>query len=130
MTSQELTHFKTMVRVWRTKSLLFCLRYDPLIVFRRQNHITFIFMKTMSHDLLVQMVYSYFSIWRQKISEEQAFRVLPSKNLRSMTASKLTFKGKLSLDIAACKGPQYVPFNSCSSTLHCLFSNSLIIKKN
>ena len=46
-----------MVRVWKPKSLLFCLRYDPLIVFRRQNHITFIFIKTMSHDLLVQMAY-------------------------------------------------------------------------
>ena len=46
-----------MVQVWKTKSLLFCLRYDPLIVFRRQNHITFIFIKTMSHDLLVQMAY-------------------------------------------------------------------------
>ena len=58
MTSYELTHFKKMVRVWKTKSLLFCLRYDPLIVFRRQNHITFIFIKTMSHDLLVQVAYS------------------------------------------------------------------------
>ena len=37
-----LTHFKKVVRVWTTESLLFCLRYDPLIVFRRQNHITFI----------------------------------------------------------------------------------------
>ena len=46
-----------MVRVWKTKSLLFCLRYDPRVVFRRQNHITFIFIKTMSHDLLVQMAY-------------------------------------------------------------------------
>ena len=55
MTSYELTHFKKMVRVWKTKSLWFCSRYDPLIVFRRQNHITFIFMKTMSHDLLVQI---------------------------------------------------------------------------
>ena len=43
-----------MVRVWKTKSLLFCLRYDPLIVFRRQNHITLIFIKMMSNDLLVQ----------------------------------------------------------------------------
>ena len=34
-----------MVRVWKTKSLLFCLRYDPPIVFRRQNHIIFIFIK-------------------------------------------------------------------------------------
>ena len=44
--------FKKMVWVWKTKSLLFCLRYDPLIIFQRQNHITFIFIKTMSHDLL------------------------------------------------------------------------------
>ena len=47
-----------MVRVWKTKSVLFCLRYDPLIVFRRQNHITFIFIKKMSHDLLMQMDYT------------------------------------------------------------------------
>ena len=46
-----------MVRVWKTKWLLFCLRYDPLIVFQRQNHVTFIFIKTMSHGLLVQMAY-------------------------------------------------------------------------
>ena len=46
-----------MVRVLTNKSLLFCLRYDPLIVFRRQNHITFIFIKMMLHDLLVQMAY-------------------------------------------------------------------------
>ena len=57
MTNYELTHFKKMVQVWKTKSLLFCLRYDPLIVFLRQKHITFIFIKTMSHDLLVQMAY-------------------------------------------------------------------------
>ena len=46
-----------MVWVWKTKSLLFCLRYEPLIVFWRQNHITFIIIKTMSHDLLVHMAY-------------------------------------------------------------------------
>ena len=40
-----------------TKSLLFCLRYDPLIFFWRQNHVTFIFVKMMSHHLLVQMAY-------------------------------------------------------------------------
>ena len=57
MTSYELTPFKKMVLVWKTKSLLFCLWYDPLIVLQRQNHITFIFIKTMSHDLLVQMAY-------------------------------------------------------------------------
>ena len=55
MTIYELIDFKKMVRVWKPKSPLFCLRYDPLIVFRRQNHVTFIFIKTMSHDLLVQM---------------------------------------------------------------------------
>ena len=38
MPSYETTHFKKMVRVWKTKSLLFCLRYDPLMVFWRQNH--------------------------------------------------------------------------------------------
>ena len=27
------------------------------MVFRRQNHITFIFIKTMPHDLLMQMAY-------------------------------------------------------------------------
>ena len=48
MTSYELTHCKKMVRVWKMKSLLFCLRYNPLMAFRRQNHITFIFIKTMS----------------------------------------------------------------------------------
>ena len=37
--------------------LVICLGYDPLIVFWRQNHVTFIFIKTMSHDLLVQMAY-------------------------------------------------------------------------
>ena len=35
--SYGLTHFKKMARVWKTKSL-FCLRYDPLIVFWRQTH--------------------------------------------------------------------------------------------
>ena len=50
--AMNLVIFKKMVWVWKTKSLLFCLRYDPLIVFQRQNHITFIFIKTMSHDLL------------------------------------------------------------------------------
>ena len=35
----------------------FCLRYDPLIVFRRQNRIAFNFTKTMSYDLLTQMAY-------------------------------------------------------------------------
>ena len=49
-----------MVWVWRTKSdYYFFLRYDPPIVFRRQSHfITFIFIKTMSYDILVQMAYS------------------------------------------------------------------------
>ena len=63
VTSYKLTHFKKMVWVWKTKSLLFCLRYDPLIVFRMQNHITFIFIKAMSHDLLAQMAY-YFGLIR------------------------------------------------------------------
>ena len=59
MSSYELTHLKKMVRGLKTKSLLFCLRYDPPMVFWRQNHITFTFIQMMSHDLLVQMAYSY-----------------------------------------------------------------------
>ena len=66
MTSYKLTHLKKMVRVWKTKSLLFCLRYDPLMVFWGQNHITFIFIKMMSHDLLVQMAY-WFSWAKQQL---------------------------------------------------------------
>ena len=58
MTSYGLSHFNQMVRVWKTKSLLFWLRDDPLIVFWRQNHVTFIFVEMMSHDLLVQVAYS------------------------------------------------------------------------
>ena len=57
VTRYELTYFKKMVRFEKPNHHLFCLRYDPLIVFRRQNHITFIFIKTMSHDVLVQMAY-------------------------------------------------------------------------
>ena len=53
VTSYGLSHFEQIV----DKSLLLCLRDDPLIVFRRQNHVTFIFIKTMSHDLLVQVAY-------------------------------------------------------------------------
>ena len=37
----QLTHIMKMVRVGNTKSLLFCLRYYPLIVFRRQNSFHF-----------------------------------------------------------------------------------------
>ena len=54
VTSYDLTHFKKLVRVGKTKSLSFCLRYDLLIVFWGQNHNTFIFIKMMPHDLLVQ----------------------------------------------------------------------------
>ena len=51
MNSYELTHFKKMVRVWKTKSQLFCLRYDPLIVLRRQDHLTLIFIKMITWPL-------------------------------------------------------------------------------
>ena len=57
MTIYELTLFQKMVRV-KTGSLLFCLRYDPLIVFRKQNH-NFQFHKTMSHDLELQKKVTY-----------------------------------------------------------------------
>ena len=53
----ELTHFKKMVRVWKTKSLLFWFKIWPTNFFWRRNHITFIFIKMMSHDLLVQMAH-------------------------------------------------------------------------
>ena len=73
MTSYEFTHFTKMARVWKTKSLL-SLKYDPLIVFRRQNHITFIFMKTMSHDLLVQMAYWSFLCFSLEAQISPAFQ--------------------------------------------------------
>ena len=66
MTSYWLSHFKQMVSVWKTKSLLFCLRDDLLIVFRNENHVTVIFfIKMMSHDFLVQVAYYNFkqSFW-------------------------------------------------------------------
>ena len=46
VTGHELTHLKKMVRVWKSKSLLFSLRYDPLIVFffKENHHIIFIFL--------------------------------------------------------------------------------------
>ena len=59
VTSDNLSHFKQMVRVLKTKAQLFCLRDDPLIVFQRQNHVTFIFIKMMLHDLLVQVAYGF-----------------------------------------------------------------------
>ena len=43
--------------IFLIKSLLFCLRDDPLRVFPRQNHVISIFIKTMSHHLLVQVGY-------------------------------------------------------------------------
>ena len=51
VTSYELTHFKKLVGVGKTKSLLFCLRYDPLIVLRRQDHLTLIFIKMITWPL-------------------------------------------------------------------------------
>ena len=38
VTIYEPTHFKKMVQVWKAKSLILCLRYDPQIHFRRRNH--------------------------------------------------------------------------------------------
>ena len=85
MTRYELTYFKKMLWVWKTKSLLFCLRYDPLIVFRRQNHITFIFMKTMSLDLLVQMAYSSLRTQTYFRSSVLSIRKVTSANTISVT---------------------------------------------
>ena len=53
----ELTRFKEIGAGLKNQITIILLRYDPLIVFRWQNRITFIFIKTMSHDLLVQMAY-------------------------------------------------------------------------
>ena len=40
-----------MVRVWKTKSVLVCLRYDPLTVLRRQDHLTLSFIKMITWPL-------------------------------------------------------------------------------
>ena len=57
MTSKELTHFKKMVQVLKNLITIILLKMGPLIVFKKKNHITFIFIKTMSPVLLVQMAY-------------------------------------------------------------------------
>ena len=80
-----------MVRVWQTKSPLFCLRYDPLIVFWRQNHITFIFIKTMSHDLLVQ-IYVY-KLWYNNTFD--TIFVVVSRHLNQFALNHLTLKTSL-----------------------------------
>ena len=58
MTSYELTHFKKIVRVWKTKSLLFLFKIWATNRFSKAKSYNFRFHKTMSHDLLVQMAYS------------------------------------------------------------------------
>ena len=45
MTIYELRYFKKMVRIWKAKSLLFCLRYDPLIVHSKAKSYNFQFHK-------------------------------------------------------------------------------------
>ena len=40
-----------MVRVWKTKSVLVCLRYDPQTVLRRQDHLTLSFIKMITWPL-------------------------------------------------------------------------------
>ena len=57
VTSYELTHFKKMVRVWKTKSLLFCLRWPTNRLSKAKSY-NYHFYKTMWHDLLLQMAYS------------------------------------------------------------------------
>ena len=98
VTSYELTHFKKVVRVWKTKSLLFCLRYDPLIVFWRQNHITFIFIKMMSHDLFVQMAYlkgySYLMLYWKKQSQQK-----PTANIGSTTRRTTVFNNQPTISL-------------------------------
>ena len=61
MTSYELS-FQELVVGLRNQITIILLNCYPLIVFwRYKNHITFIFIKTMSRDLLVKMVY-----WNKK----------------------------------------------------------------
>ena len=94
---------KKMVLVWKTKSLLFCLRYDPLIIFWRQNHITFIFLKTTSDDLLVQKAYCrvlcryhfivYWSIKRKMVHSRWNFSLRKSTFCR--TCSKIIMRRQL-----------------------------------
>ena len=76
MTSYELTHFKKMVQVWKTKSLLFCVRYDPLIVFQQRNHISIFFHKNdvrwplSANGLFKQFIPTFEAIhcWRRDMS--------------------------------------------------------------
>ena len=46
-----------MVRVWKTEITIILFKIWPTDGFLKANYITFIFIKMMSHDLLVQMAY-------------------------------------------------------------------------
>ena len=92
MTSYELTHFKKMVRVWKTKSLLFCLRYDPPIVFRRQNHITLIFINSVL--LITRSVLQCSVIEIYVLSFIQQFKQIVSKCSIMPNEYFLVFRGK------------------------------------
>ena len=91
-----------IVRVWNwTKSLLFCLRYDPLVVFRRQNHITFVFIKTMSHVHLVQMAYDeglvavrYFQDKRKEESQRPTYQYSCQRGWNGADPQHLECKGE------------------------------------
>ena len=61
VTRYELTHFKKMVRVWKNQIATILFKIWPTKRFSKAKSCNFIFIKTMSHDLLVQMAYrTYF----------------------------------------------------------------------
>ena len=57
MTSYELTHLKKMVRMWKTKSVLFLFKMWPTYRFSKSKSYNFHFHKNYVTSLLVQMVY-------------------------------------------------------------------------
>ena len=82
VTSYELTHFKKMVRVWKPN-----LYYYPLIVFQRQNHITFTFIKPCHMTSLYKwpiLAWSVFSPFS---------RVIGSRNKAGLTVNRISCHG-------------------------------------
>ena len=57
VTNYELTHFKKTVQVEKQNHYYFVQDMTHYSFFEEKNQITFTFIKTMSHDLLVQVVY-------------------------------------------------------------------------
>ena len=121
MTTYELTYFKKMVQVWKTKSQLICLRYDPLIILRRKNHVTFIFIKTMSHDLLVQMAYLFQTVTLKTVRQASysVFAIVKSMVLLLQSVKIVTFFWKMYINLMAfvCTFFFWLTDVKCSSVL-------------